>query len=256
LVDVGDGFVSRVGGSVVELPADPSERLVLGGNAGEIGVGLPVAAGVGDGVVDESGAVVYESDTSAVSLAAQGTVDGGLQVLMVIDGSDAPSEYRFDMTVTAGSTLESTPDGGAQVVGVDGSVVVTVAPAWALDANGQPVSTRYRIDGTTLVQVIDHAGAVYPVVGDPKYTWGWVTGTVYLDRNETNKLMFGTGLVTLIGGAAWYISVPFGTITAYANYVYNEGRCIKAKIIPVSSKGLANWQLGSYGGSHADGYCR
>ena len=211
LVDVGDGFVSRVGGSVVELPADPSERLVLGGTAGEIGVGLPVAAGVGDGVVDESGAVVYESDTSAVSLAAQGTVDGGLQVLMVIDGSDAPSEYRFDMTVTAGSTLESTPDGGAQVVGVDGSVVVTVAPAWALDANGQPVSTRYRIDGTTLVQVIDHAGAVYPVVGDPKFSKSWWGWTVKLNASEFSKAQ---AAVNAGAGAAAVAAAICGASTA------------------------------------------
>ncbi len=99
-------------------------------------------------------------------------------------------------------------------------------------------------------------GAAYPVVGDPKYTWGWVTGTVYLNRNETSKLMLGTGLATLITGRVWFISVPFGTITAYANYVYNEGRCIKVKIIPVSRKGLANWELDSYGGNHAGGYCR
>jgi len=256
LADTGDGFVAAVAGSEVELPVDPSEPLVFGGVAGEIGVGLPAVAGVGDGVVDESGAVVYESGAGAVSLAAQATVDGGLQVLVVIDGADAPSEYRFDMSVPAGATLVATADGGAEVVGADGQAMAGVAPAWALDASGQPVPTRYRIEGTTLVQVIDHRGAAYPIVGDPKYTWGWVTGTVYLNRNETNKLMLGTGLATLITGSVWFISVPFGTITAYANYVYNEGRCIKVKIIPVSSNGLANWELGSYGGNHAGGYCR
>ncbi len=83
-----------------------------------------------------------------------------------------------------------------------------------------------------------------------------MTGTVYLNRNETNKLMFGTGLAAIITGKVWYIAVPFGTITGYANYVYNEGRCIKVKIIPVSTKGFANWELGSYGGDHAGGYCR
>lgn len=46
-------------------------------------------------------------------------------------------------------------------------IVTAVAPAWALDANGESVPTQYRIEGTTLVQVIDHHGATYPVVGDP-----------------------------------------------------------------------------------------
>jgi hypothetical protein len=120
LADAGDGFLAAVAGSEVELPVDPSEPLVFGGVAGEIGVGLPAVAGVGEGVVDESGAVVYESGAGAVSLAAQATVDGGLQVLVVIDGADAPSEYRFDMSVPAGATLVATADGGAEVVGADG----------------------------------------------------------------------------------------------------------------------------------------
>jgi hypothetical protein len=172
LSDVGDDFVAVVAGSVVELPADPAESLVLDGAAGEIGVDLPVVAGLGDGVVDESGAVVYESDTSPVSLAAQATEDGGMQVLVVIDGPDAPTEYRFDMTVPRGAALRATPDGGAEVVGADGQVVTVVAPPWAVDANGESVPTGYQIEGTTLVQVIDHHGAAYPVVGDPCW-WGW-----------------------------------------------------------------------------------
>jgi hypothetical protein len=135
-----------------------------------VGVVSPVAAD--DGVVatetgGESGAVVYESDSSPVSFAAQATVDGGMQVLMVIDGPDAPTEYRFGMTVPAGAVLLPSTDGGAVVVDAEGVVVAAVAPAWAVDANGQTVPTHYRIDGTTLIQVIDHHGAAYPVVGDP-----------------------------------------------------------------------------------------
>jgi hypothetical protein len=177
LSDVGDDFVAVVAGSEVELPADPAESLVLDGAAGEVGVDLPVVAGLGDGVVDESGAVVYESDTSPVSLAAQATEDGGMQVLVVIDGPDAPTEYRFDMTVPDGAVLLSSTDGGAVVVDAEGLVVAPVAPAWAVDANGQPLPTHYRIDGTTLVQVIDHHGAAYPVVGDPCWKcWGAAIG--------------------------------------------------------------------------------
>jgi hypothetical protein len=170
VVDVGDSFVSVAAGSAVELPADPAEPLVLDGAGGEISVELPVVRGADDGAVDASGAVVYESDVSPVSFAAQATMDGGLQVLVVIDGPDAPTEYRFDVTVPAGATLQATPDRGAEVVGADGRLVSVVAPAWALDANGQPVPTQYRIEGTTLVQVIDHHGAAYPVAGDPCFS--------------------------------------------------------------------------------------
>ncbi len=136
-------------------------------------------------------------------------------------------------------------------------MVAGVAPAWALDASGQPVPTRYRIEGTTLVQVIDHHGAAYPVVGDPKYTWGWVTGTVYLNRNETNKLILGTAITAIItyGFGGWAGGIP-ASVSAVATYHYNEGRCVKVKLRPLSRKGLFTWELGSYGGSHAGGYCR
>jgi hypothetical protein len=95
-----------------------------------------------------------------------------MQGLVVIDGPDAPTEYRFDMTVPDGAVLLPSTDGGAVVVDAEGLVVAPVAPAWAVDANGQPVPTHYRIDGTTIVQVIDHHGAAYPVVGVPCW-WGW-----------------------------------------------------------------------------------
>jgi hypothetical protein len=194
LSDIGDGFVAVVAGSEVELPSDPAEPLVLDGAAGEVAVDLPVVAGLDDGVVDDSGAVVYESDTSPVSLAAQATENGGMQVLVVIDGPDAPTEYRFDMTVPAGSVLLPSTDGGAVVVDAEGLVVAVVAPAWAVDANGQPVPSYYRIDGTTLVQVIDHHGAAYPVVGDP--CWSCIVNVV------VNVVAVGTIVATVAGACA------------------------------------------------------
>ncbi len=202
LSDTGDGFVAVVAGSVVELPADPAESLVLDGATGEIGVDMPVVAGLDDGVVDESGAVVYESDTSPVSLAAQATEDGGLQVLVVIDGPDAPTEYRFDMTVPVGAALLPSTDGGAVVVDADGVVVSVVAPAWAVDAHGQPVPTSYRIEGSTLVQVIDHHGASYPVVADPCWTcWGDIVFTV-VGVAATAGALVGCAAVCAVAGAA------------------------------------------------------
>ena len=218
LSDTGDGFVAVVAGSEVELPADPAESLVLDGAAGGIGVDLPVVAGLDDGVVDESGAVVYQSDTSPVSLAAQATEDGGMQVLVVIDGPDAPTEYRFDTTVPAGAVLLPSTDGGAAVVDAEGSVVAVVAPAWAVDANGQPVPTHYRIDGTTLVQVIDHHGAAYPVVGDPCWScWGAAIGAAIAGGVVAAAVCGVTGGIT--GGASCVVAI--GAAAGFAAGAYN-----------------------------------
>ncbi len=165
----GENSVAVVAGSEGELPSDPTDPLVLGSDRGEVSVELPGFAGLDEGVVDDSGAVVYESDEAPVSFAAQATEEGRMQVLVVIDAPDAPTEYRFDLQLPVGAVLVATSAGGAEVVGADGRPLVTVSPPWAVDANGNAVPSSYWIDGVTLVQTLDHRGAAYPVVADPNF---------------------------------------------------------------------------------------
>jgi hypothetical protein len=242
LVESGDGFVAQVAGSEVEIPVDAADPLVLDATGGEVAVELPVVPGVGDGVVDESGAVVFESETSPVYLAAQATDDGGLQVLVVIDDVTAPTEYRFDMTVPDGATLRATVDGGAEVVGSDGVVVTAVAPPWAVDANGASVPTSYRIEGFTLVQAVAHHGAVHPVVADPNIgncVWWQAACTVYFSTIETRRIADGTigaTAVTLACGLAGGPYAAFMCAAHGANLVLGaqnaraQGKCLKVRV--------------------------
>ncbi|WP_257131989.1 hypothetical protein [Bacillus toyonensis] len=44
-------------------------------------------------------------------------------------------------------------------------------PAWAKDANGNPVSTHYKVEGNKLIQVVDFdENTAFPVIADP----GWI----------------------------------------------------------------------------------
>lgn len=92
--------------------------------------------------------------------------DSSVRIASVLDGDESPTEidYRYD-----GLRLVQFDDGG--VVGYDenGSLAVTVAIPWALDANGVAVKTWYTVDGSTLTQHVAHraAGVAYPVVADP-----------------------------------------------------------------------------------------
>ncbi len=225
LVESGDGFVAQVAGGEVEIPVDAADPLVLDGVSGEVAVELPVVPGVGDGVVDESGAVVFESDTSPVSLAAQATDDGGLQVLVVIDDATAPTEYRFDMTVPAGAVLRSTVDGGAEVVGSDGVVVTAVAPPWAVDANGASVFTSYRVEGATLVQSIAHVGTVYPVVADPWWGLRWFISPTAVSKIQKTVQFAGAGAAGLAalcaaGVVTFGCSLPNGAAAVAMGVLY------------------------------------
>ena len=58
-------------------------------------------------------------------------------------------------------------DGTVRFVDAAGNETAGIATPWALDAHGVAIPTSYTLDGTTLVQTIEHAGAAYPVVADP-----------------------------------------------------------------------------------------
>ena len=87
--------------------------------------------------------------------------------IITIDSADAPTEYRFNNALPTGTTAEIQDDGSVVFYDTVGNPVSGIAAPWALDADDAEVPTHYSIDGTTLVQTIDHHGAAYPVVADP-----------------------------------------------------------------------------------------
>lgn len=73
----------------------------------------------------------------------------------------------------------STDDGGYDIIQEDATqsaslTVAHVGTPWATDAVGTALPTNYTYSDGTLVQHINTTGAVYPVVADAHYTWGWV----------------------------------------------------------------------------------
>ncbi|MFC8600129.1 hypothetical protein [Isoptericola sp. NPDC057191] len=70
--------------------------------------------------------------------------------------------------------------------------VATIGAAWATDANGTPLETRYQLDGTTLTQQITTtANTAYPVTADPS-AWWWV---------RTSAMCAGQIAIALVPGA-------------------------------------------------------
>jgi hypothetical protein len=92
----------------------------------------------------------------------------------------------------------------------------------------------------------------YPVTVDPHFTWGWVTGTIYFNRQETALFAAGTGLTSKMASllpAPWgtVLSVYAAVLTAVAASAFALGQCVS-----MNSVGLAF----RYSGSEGDGYCR
>jgi hypothetical protein len=233
-----------VAGAIEGAQEDRDAVAVTGPDGSELSIGVP-GTDAGDQVRRSHENLVYpnvEPDTSVVAR----SVPGGTQALVVIDGPDAPSTFAFPLEVDGRPVRLEAADGGSVTVFGAGSTVALaqVAPAWAVDAVGRPVPTHFEVEDEALRQVVDHAGAAYPVIADPQFTWGWVTGTVYFTRSETRRATTVSGILsiaaTLCAGslvtgpaATAFCTGVFahsGIVAFYANDVYGSGKCLKLKL--------------------------
>lgn len=147
----------------VTLPSKVDEPLLLeDGEYADLAVGLPIESAVVDVASNEL--PVYSAGHDAELVPAVKD-DGSVQITMVIDGPAAPSRFAFEFA--EGSNLRLTEDGFVIVSDSSGEYVGAVTPAWATDASGAATNTYFEVSGRTLTQVVEHAGAVYPVVADP-----------------------------------------------------------------------------------------
>ena len=121
-------------------------------------------------------------------LVVQQVGPGGVRASIAIDGPDAPERYAFKFE--GASELRITDGGTVQVITEDGTVDSVVEAAWARDAQGRPVPTHYEVQGSTLVQVVNHRGGEfgYGITADPFWLglavracmklrcWRWMPG--------------------------------------------------------------------------------
>ena len=107
-------------------------------------------------------------DGDDVELVTYAPEDGlSLMALLVIESARSATEYRFENAVPEGHTAFLHADGSVRFVDVGGNEAGGIAVPWAIDADGNEMPTNYTLDGTTLVQTVEHRGANYPVVADP-----------------------------------------------------------------------------------------
>lgn len=197
LRDTADLTISAAG-EARESQASPDNTpdVVVGESVGEgltvdasgadpLVVGLPFEATAESLENIGAGNVAYDNGNGSTTVPLVKS-DGSVQITTVIDGADSPTAYPYEFELGAGDHIEVVEAGGAMVIGSDGSFIAGIAPPWAVDSSGTPVSTHYEVQGTTLVQFVDHAvpGVSYPVVADPwlgvalisSWTWSSVAG--------------------------------------------------------------------------------
>ncbi|MEV5874244.1 hypothetical protein AB0L75_08435 [Streptomyces sp. NPDC052101] len=254
------------GTATVTAPTRSSGQVRASATDGDtVAVGLPHSQDV-TGHSTGNGTVVYPEAAPSTDVAVQPTTDGGARTLVTLKDSAAPTEQRFDLKLPDGFALAPGDNGSVEIVRtVQGGGTLSAgsfdAP-WAKDAGGKPVPTHYEISGSTLIQKIDTtADTAFPVVADPKYTWGWVTGTVYYNKKETkwmrnkgNALAAGLAFSSIVGGA---LGGPAGAVVAtgvtgiWAGYTatvasnaVSDNKCLKIKLPMLKAE------------TYSGGYCK
>ena len=202
--DSEDGALSAADSAItINDQTDPVLTLREGGTALAISDALP-----GEPTLTDAGDVVFESltgDYSVVPVAHAGSV----QITTVLNSDDAPSEYRYDLAAGAEVTIELFADQSAIVWNSDNQYVAAIAPPWAYDQAGTPVNTWFTVEGSTLVQHVEHRNAdvSYPVTADPWMginLFDWANKDTYRNAARVNAQPSAWGysnVATLAGQA-------------------------------------------------------
>ena len=190
------------------------------------------------------------SGAGSSQAAVQEVGEDGKRVAFIVNSASDPTNYTLKFA--GASALTQAEDGSIMVLDAEGNVDAVIAKPWAKDANGTDVPTSYEINGTNLTQVVDHrTGAfTYPVTADPwaRHWWGI---SIYLNRSQTNNVMFGSAAAI---APSLYIPEPavskavaaaLAVFSGYANWIYNRGGCLA---MHRSWSGQA-WVWHYYGGS-------
>ncbi len=177
LDDLPDAAPIRVGEgdhSDISAPATSNDP-VLSPTADEqtIGIDLPADSAIADVTAD--GTAVYADSDGDFSLAVQQVdtsanpdIDASVRSIITIESEQAPTEYRFPLTLPEGASIDvDSATGTVAVTDSEGGVIGAFGSPWAVDASGADIETSFTVEGDELVQHVKHAGAQYPVIADP-----------------------------------------------------------------------------------------
>ncbi|QOQ38220.1 hypothetical protein [Trueperella pecoris] len=107
--------------------------------------------------------------------------DGSLRVHTVIESKDANHRVPFELNLNNDELAQIEPDGSVGVYRVfdDGAHLLTsvIEAPWAVDAAGNPVETRFELEGSILYQNIEPTStSVYPITADPFWVPAIIAG--------------------------------------------------------------------------------
>jgi hypothetical protein len=154
--DKGSAAITKARGGNVSVPTSTAGALAVETAGTTVNLRLPATTDR-QAVTDSSGTVVYADAAAPTDVAVQPTTDGA-RVLVSIKDRSAPSSYAFPVEGPAGSRLVTAAEllgpqydtGEVLLLDAGQRALAVIAPAWAKDATGRAVPTRYRLAGKHL----------------------------------------------------------------------------------------------------------
>ncbi|GEK35682.1 hypothetical protein [Kurthia sibirica] len=181
LIQSTNGLLENNLNSIV-LPDKNDKKIIINNKEdnNQLSIGLPNDMNLANPKVTDSGSYEYKNKGS-VDLILQPT-ELGVRSIINIKDADAPKEYKFDLDLPKGHKLitsyayfKGTPGDGfdtEEVFIVDENNIIqsVFGKAWAVDANGKEVPTKYEVVGNTLIQTVDfNENTAFPVLADPDW---------------------------------------------------------------------------------------
>ncbi len=128
-----------------------------------------------------------------------------VQALFEVANPKSPTLYRFENAVPAKHSGIIQKDGSVSIVDTVGNHVGVIAAPWAYDSNGTAVSTYYKVDGTTLIQTVEHSQSnAYPIIADPN--WFDVAAVAAAFTVTAAGCIGSAGALCIAGLAVSYVS--------------------------------------------------
>lgn len=209
------------GASNEVLPTDLSGRFDLDGIEIDAGTSTGPAT-IRDGYVD------YGRATEGYTVVAASDGRGQDRFGLVIDDATMTT-IPLNVTLPDGAVVSNEPTGEVVVTSPVGET--TLAPAVAVDADGDPVRARYRIlDGELRIDV-DLARASLPVLVDPVSAYRWWGYTDWYSRSEVRSQADWYSVIGVASRACSkmgrYAGICRTTVGRYTDWIYNTWQYAK-----------------------------
>lgn len=159
----GDTVVHLVeDGALMDIPADPSEGIVIDHIGGTSVVVVPTDPELSNFERESTTAVAVGDGYASV---AQPLEDGDFRMAVVLEDHDAPMSLSYAFDFESGVEPVRRPDGGYDFVDGSGSRVGGIGAPWAVDAAGNAVDASYDFHGNVLTRTVTILDStVFPVV--------------------------------------------------------------------------------------------